>query len=332
MGAGQGKPQYPHWTCFEITEVTLPAIRGSLNVARNNMIVQKLVRTAEAMPAGMNRCEELLRGPGDPPITIDSLTSYVTAGGFSIRNYIVVDTVLRYPVCYMSIKVGSPLINTVFRHRTVKEAGQPIRALGAYIFWACSFTNSRIVCTGDRIMAAYYTEQAATYKLNAANYLTNFIGRALLNELNPAYRAVLLTDVKYVIFYSIGIEGSRERHRKNGKLDACTFMDRWLAIMDNMTLPVKFEYPAYDNTMYYFYMGDDTPFNLSPLQRQFIDAGEDISQPNGTYPVGHPTFFNDENFSCPSAAAAGAGGGGGGGYLGGRRKTRRSQRKSRSRK
>jgi hypothetical protein len=321
MGAGQGKPQYPNWRCFEITEATLPAIRAALGVARNNMLVQKLVRTAEAMPPGINRCEELLRAPGNAAITIDNLTSYNIAGGMRIRQYIVVDTVLQYPVGFMSLKVGNPLINTVFRHRTVRQDGAMILALGAYIFWTCSFTNSMIACTGGRVMGTYYTEQAVTYKLNVANFLTDYVGRTLLEELNAAYAAALPNEVKNVIFYSIGIEGSRARHRKNGKLDACRFMDEWITILDNETLPDKFEYPAYNNTMYYFYMNNGLQFNLSPLQRKFITEGEDISQPNGTYPVGHPNFFDDENFSCPHGEIAG-----------GRRKTRRRHHKSYSRK
>lgn len=321
MGAGQAKPQYPHWTCFEITAATLPAIRSALGVARNNMVVQKLVRTADAMPAGTNRCEELLRRPGEPALTIEDITSYALADGFSMRMFIIVDTVLQYPVCYMSVKVGNPLINTVFRHRTVRDAGAMILALGAYISWTCSFTNSVIVCAGGRIMATYYTEQAVTYKLNAANFLTDFVGKQLLAELNTEYAAALPNRVTNVIFYSIGIEGSRERHRKNGKLDACRFMDQWINLLDNETLPDKFDYPAYDNTMYYFYMNDGNQFNLSPLQRRFVAAGEDISQPNGTYPLGHAHFFSDDNFSCPQGAIEG-----------GRRKTRRRNRKSRSRK
>jgi hypothetical protein len=293
-------PQYTHWEIYEINEENLGDIRDELHVGDENGIIDKLRRTVNALPANMPRCEAIFRDPYQAPLQIDNIMSFDN-GIVSTRNYIVIDTILRYPVAFISIDVGNPLSHTLFNYYRVLEDDPVILALGVFIHWTCSFTQSRVICHGGVRMSEHYAFAAATHKINVANYVTDQIAEQLLDELNDLGMEIEgePVEVNNVIFYSIGIEGARERHRKNGKLSACRFMYKWDQIETHQKLPDVFDQPSYENTMYYFYIRGGPPFNINPLKQYFINQDDDISYPNGTYPVGHPRYFNDENFSCP---------------------------------
>jgi hypothetical protein len=293
-------PQYASWEIYEITEENLPDICDELNVDDDDGIIDKLRRTLDALPGHMTRCEGIFRSQYQAPLAIGDIISY-NNGNMNTRFYIVIDIVLKYPVAFFSIDVGNPLTETLFRYSNIDPAEDPILALGVFVHWTCSFTQSRVECENGIVMADHYAATAATHKINVANYVTDGVANLLLDDLNDMGIEINDEEIEFnnVIFYSIGIEGARERHRKNGKLSACRFMYEWRQVETNDSLPVIFNQPSYENTMYYFYIRNGPSFNESDLKQHFINDGSDISAPNGTYEEDDPDYFNDENFSCP---------------------------------
>jgi hypothetical protein len=294
---------YPHWEVIEVSPgskidriKTIMGPGSSITTFRN-----MLIRIGKTDIPGYDLPCQGLYIPDDTNPTyfygevIPSLPHSENERFF--RHYVAMDTVLHAPVGYMSIARPATLSTGVFTHKDYPG----VKALAVYIYWGCSFTMSPFrTRAGEPRFRDYYAAQAAAHTLKLAKFMHNRIAEQLLAALGRP-------DVQHVIFYSIGAAEARAQHRKNGKLDTCTFMDEWFNDYGH-TITEYYDKPDEDNTMFYMYMPGGGDFIGSALYNRFMQNISDISViKNPALP--EPALYKDDNYRCMHAPLPGFGGG-----------------------
>lgn len=310
------RPQYPFWVIHELKPENMAAIRQLTGLASNNAFFELLANIANTQidEHGIS-CEHLLRPRPDAPAHIraafrienfyskqieredDNYAVIVE----NIRHFVVFDIALRLPVGYMSINTQNDTNRAIFQlydggsnNEGNNNWNDDIQAYGIYIDFSCSFTMSPFVMVNGQTIAAYYAAKLPIYTISLAKFMHNTIANMLLAEVNANNDE----EIRYVLFYSLGVEESRPRHRKNGKVSACNFMDDWNNAYGQNPQQV-FGIPDVDkpSMMYYLYMPEGRSFVGSHLYNILVDDGRDISVPNAGAP-GDPGYYNDDNFHC----------------------------------
>ncbi len=317
------KPQYPYWQVIEIAPWNSAQIRAIVGGATLTPFKNMLLDIGKVAISGkFLQCEELYYLDRSKTEIDDFYPKVQKNNTHIVRNYVVIDTRLRVPVGYMSLTMPDDpyFASGVFAHKDYDI----VQALAVYISWTCSFTMSSVkpknpVNPEDKkkTINKYYAEQATQFTLKLAKFMHNQIAQQLLAKLGR-------DDVRYVLFYSIGAEEAREQHRKNGKLNTCTFVNEW-SNSDGQTIPEFYNEPIEDNTMFYLYMPGGVDFVGSPLHQDLSEHHSDLSKAGDLEP-GDPDYFKDDNWSCPSEKPKNEEMGGGG-----RRANKRSKKLRRHR-
>jgi hypothetical protein len=309
--------QYEHWKVYYITNSKLDEINALTNSANSNKFMEKLLEACRENIGDLSSQCSIFPAGGNYTIA-DVLPHYDHEGRGFVFTFVAIDTQIKLPVGLLSIitKVGADII---FTHPLGYQA------IGCYISWTCSFTKSRKMTNMGVTIRDYYRVQADHYRLTISKYITDYVGEWLLRQYD---------GLQYVIFYSIGIEQSRESHRKHGKLSACKFVESWVN-ESGQTLPMAYNEPPFSNMMYYFYISGGEAFIGSEIYDSFVQNNGNISRQN-IQDENHP--WADINYQCPSgpvnddAVRAEYTAKGWIGGKGTRRRRNRSRRRSRAKK
>lgn len=165
----------------------------------------------------------------------------------------------------------------------------------AKISWTCSFTNSPVIFRGRKVKDVIGANKPA-YAINMGKYITDNVCEMMLNDLHRYDSDT--SEIQQVMLVSTGIDSARVRHRKNGKLTACKFLEEWVNyhgsnIMEEYGLDHK------GSLMFYLYDRNLTTFIGSDDYEFLKKTGSDLATIIDDTLTNNSRFANT-NYTCPS--------------------------------
>ena len=168
----------------------------------------------------------------------------------------------------------------------------PLSVLPAVIDWTCSFVNEGALTANIKELVKANLKHA---NMSVAKYITNEVSRMLLEEHRIAYPD---RHIDGVILLSVGADGARPLHRRNGKLSTCKFLEEFqndsykdvkmLDILNARDMPIS--------NMFNFYLVNGEEFRPgNPTFDSLIKDGADLQvRIEGT----DPKNFEDSAYKC----------------------------------
>jgi hypothetical protein len=182
----------------------------------------------------------------------------------------------------------------IFEHQNGDSEGHHLEAFVGKITWTCSFTNSPVEFRGRPVRDIIGEQKAAPHIINVGKYITDRVCAMLLDELHEFDEET--EDVDRVLLFSTGIETARRRHRKNGKLSACRFLEEW-ENFEGSNIMEAYDQELMNNLMFYFWSADGAKFVGGDLYHWLSATGSDLSTITNEAAADK---YGNTNYSCPS--------------------------------